>query len=610
MYRQSPRRPLALFALVLLALGCPRSPAAPPAAPLTGLTATERQRFYHLSMGSELMPLAWLRALESAQTGKPFLVDVERFGLLPDPADPDGLPVGLSAAESRDLRFAGKVVGLSCAACHVGELVYKGKKLRLDGAPGLFDADAFTKDLVESVILTLKTPDRLLAFLKRVHSDPAHARALAAARPGARAVLGAFPTMASLRSAGEMEKSLAGRLEVLLKQEGGRAAADLGSGLLQKGAGASAELRKLIGDIRQGDLRDLLALKPGAGSPLAQLKTAAERTAALTQTLEHLAETTRLLKARLAFAQKLLAERKRGLPTTAAGPGRADDFGLARNLIFDARLAGPLTAPCSVSHLWGVGRVRWQDWDGNTTSAMGRSVATALAAGAVFDPATFASTVLPKNLAELDNLATRIPPPAWPEELFGKIDAAKARRGAALFKQHCADCHQEAERLFDPKEVGTDPTRLRNFAAKLGDQEFADALRVTVGKYAQRAYRDNGISDQEARKLEAGRPNQWRTTNKYTARSLVSVWATAPYLHNGSVPTLYDLLLPAAQRPKKFPLGQRDYDPKKLGYTTDVAKPRFIFDTSLPGNSNAGHEYGTRLSEEDRWALLEYLKSI
>ena len=71
------------------------------------------------------------------------------------------------------------------------------------------------------------------------------------------------------------------------------------------------------------------------------------------------------------------------------------------------------------------------------------------------------------------------------------------------------------------------------------------------------------------------------------------MWATAPYLHNGSVPTLHDLLLPPKDRPKTFPLGHRDYDPAKVGYTTTADGPRFRFDTSKVGNSNAGHEYGT-----------------
>src|ERR1700704_3168687 len=86
---------------------------------LQGLTAAERERFYHLDQGGEIIPLDWLRALQSQDTGKPFLENMERSGLLPARDNADGLPVGISAAESRDLRFSGKMVGIPCAACHV-----------------------------------------------------------------------------------------------------------------------------------------------------------------------------------------------------------------------------------------------------------------------------------------------------------------------------------------------------------------------------------------------------------------------------------------------------------------------------------------------------------
>jgi hypothetical protein len=104
----------------------------------------------------------------------------------------------------------------------------------------------------------------------------------------------------------------------------------------------------------------------------------------------------------------------------------------------------------------------------------------------------------------------------------------------------------------------------------------------------------------------------------YKARPLTGIWATAPYLHNGSVPTLYDLLLPPADRPKEFYLGSRRYDAEKVGYvTTKVAEDDFLFQTRdsagrmIDGNSNAGHDYGNaELSHEDRMALVEYMKGL
>ena len=103
---------------------------------------------------------------------------------------------------------------------------------------------------------------------------------------------------------------------------------------------------------------------------------------------------------------------------------------------------------------------------------------------------------------------------------------------------------------------------------------------------------------------------------KYKARPLTGIWATPPYLHNGSVPSLKEMLLPAAQRSKTFHLGTREYDPAVGGYKDMPefdGKPSFTFDTTLPGNSNAGHEYGTGAKELDdtqRLELLEYLKSL
>jgi hypothetical protein len=96
----------------------------------------------------------------------------------------------------------------------------------------------------------------------------------------------------------------------------------------------------------------------------------------------------------------------------------------------------------------------------------------------------------------------------------------------------------------------------------------------------------------------------------YKAKPLAGVWATAPYLHNGSVPNLYQLLLPPGRRQRTFYVGSRTFDPKRVGLLTRKSPGAFLFDTGLPGNSNAGHTYGTDLTDEQRWDLLEYLKTL
>ena len=122
----------------------------------------------------------------------------------------------------------------------------------------------------------------------------------------------------------------------------------------------------------------------------------------------------------------------------------------------------------------------------------------------------------------------------------------------------------------------------------------------------------SGMTDAQIR---AARKQACLTTDHallaYKARPLDGIWATAPYLHNGSVPTLYDLLLPAAQRPASFALGTRAYDPVKVGYVTIAPENRFVFAANLEGNGNTGHDYGaSKMSDADRWALVEYMKTL
>jgi hypothetical protein len=104
----------------------------------------------------------------------------------------------------------------------------------------------------------------------------------------------------------------------------------------------------------------------------------------------------------------------------------------------------------------------------------------------------------------------------------------------------------------------------------------------------------------------------------YKARPLTGIWATAPYLHNGSVPTLYDLLLPPEERPASFWLGSREYDPVKVGYVGGPSEENtFEFNTRdslgrpIPGNANTGHDYdNASFTDEERRALVEYMKTL
>ncbi len=134
-----------------------------------GLTPTQRQGFYHLSQGSEIMPWIVLTAVDVADPGstKPFVENLERYGLLPDPGRADGAPVGLTVT-SNPFTFGMDFVGVNCAACHVGELRYGGKAVRVDGAPNMFNLQLFYSDAIDAVMATTSDRGKLWRALKRL----------------------------------------------------------------------------------------------------------------------------------------------------------------------------------------------------------------------------------------------------------------------------------------------------------------------------------------------------------------------------------------------------------------------------------------------------------
>jgi mono/diheme cytochrome c family protein len=201
-----------------------------------------------------------------------------------------------------------------------------------------------------------------------------------------------------------------------------------------------------------------------------------------------------------------------------------------------------------------------------------------------------------------------IEPPKYPFP----IDAAKARKGEAVFKENCARCHGTyGEDWTYPNKVvpldgiGTDRKRYENIGPEFG-----------------KAYNESWFAREETGGwFLTGQPI--RMTAGYQAPPLDGVWATAPYFHNGSVPTLYGVLNSKA-RPKVFTrsyhTGEEDYDKERVGWKVREVPPpgpklpaierRKVYDTTKPGRGNAGHTFGDDLTEEERWALIEYLKTL
>jgi|CZKJ01.1.fsa_nt_gi mono/diheme cytochrome c family protein len=534
----------------------------------------QRAGFYHTAQGTELLPYKWFLALEQPKVKLfgtvPKFSDtayLARFGFLPDaasPQNPDGLPVGFAKDTVVDPTSKTgetvEVVGLTCAACHTGQVEYQGKGIRIDGGSATIDLASFQTELGYAAAFADKIPFRFDRF--------------------ARAVLG------------------------------GNASADSKSKLRQE---------------FEAFLNVGLAEK-------------------------HAADAGKLYQA-------------------AGGFGRTDALGRIGNYVFGTELNNAnlrvANSPANFPPLWYTSWFAWVQYNASIQQPMVRNIGEALGVRArvnLTDPAKlYRSTVNVKNLWEMEGLLagptafTGLKSPAWPAEVFGPIDQVKAQKGAELYKQHCQHCHLPAldsPEIQDPKywevglegkhflklnvipldEIGTDPREASDWAQRtavtdalgLGTVSAAVGLRAVTGKIRDMNYAALGLSAEQKMEWNGYRNDDVVAPLAYRARPLGGLWATPPFLHNGSVPSLYQMLLPADRRDKTFYVGSREFDPKNVGYSTAKFDGGFEFDTDQPGdphpgNSNAGHEFrdtpgkgviGPELSDDERWAIIEYLKTL
>lgn len=340
------------------------------------------------------------------------------------------------------------------------------------------------------------------------------------------------------------------------------------------------------------------------------------------------------------------------------GFGRVDAFGRGGNAVF-GELAGaanlmPANAPVSIPALWGAWQFDWIQWNGSIQNQMARSIAEAIGVHApvMLKPEDgkkgFASAVDRKAIQELNEQAHKLNPPAWPTQIFGPVNPKRAAAGKRLYGELCAKCH-DAKRLEQPtpsgarlhptmvelRKIGTDPNHAFNFYARrvhMGTLAPLIGKQLLPGAEATQFVTTKIMERWDGK--ESSQPNVWRARLQYIARPLAGIWATAPFLHNGSVPNLYQLLSPASDRDRSFCMGTFQFDPIKVGFSTACADRERPFETVESGNSNAGHEFrdqsptekdlktdkddedyrhgviGPALFPEQRWAIIEYLKTL
>jgi mono/diheme cytochrome c family protein len=515
-----------------------------------GWSDGERQIFWFLTQGSRLLDYRWFVSLEEASGPALFKDGLARFGFIPARQSTVNQDA-LPIGVTRDRPGPDAKVGLTCAACHTSRLSLQGTPVIIEGGPTLVDFELFMKQLEVAMGTNGTNLDKFERFATRV--------------------LGA--------GAGETEKQ---RLK-----------------------------------------RDLDAAT----------------TVLRTHWNAH-------------------------WPAMPSGPGRIDAFGQIFNQVAAYAIKAPQNArvadaPVSYPFLWNAPQLDVVQWNGSASNGLFglgplfRNVGEALG---VFGEVTVEKKKFPEyvsslNLAglrTLEDMLKTLRPPAWPSRC-APIDRALAAAGRLLYKQYCARCHTPLDRtdtttsvraaMVPVTEVGTDTAMVQNYADRFEytriETGILEGQRKTFfpfPRFGERAkgiellsnvilgaVRGKGAGAPTARAQEDQREADTqvpllRSTMEYKAGPLTGVWATAPYLHNGSVPNLAELLTPAKDRVPTFYVGNNEFDFKNVGLSIDPSPGAVLFDTRTgKGNRNTGHtgqEYGTELTTDEKRALLEYLKVV
>ena len=531
-------------------------------------TPDTRADFYTRDQGSRLIPLRWIAALKQAN-GAPFLADsLSRYGYLPNEnSSPPGLPVGFTVANTT----TGETLGLTCAACHTRQITAGGKTYRIDGGPAIVDLQGLLTDLEAAVGTVLSTPATFDAF--------------------AQAVLGPAPTP---------EKAAALHDDLQAWYQPFHTIVTLGVPPIPWGPGRLD-------------------------------------------------------------AVSMIFNRLTGL-----------DIGPTPPYIIEANIKRA-DAPVRYPFLWNAYRQDKTQWpgfadNGNAILGLGRNVGEVTGVFAAYHPTKDAGRLLGINfvgenstnftgLIALESLIRKIGPPKW----IWPVNSARVAQGSKLFAQNCAaNCHEVkrgAPRSLNPldstwrtpiKNVGTD-TREWSILDRKVDPGVLTGVSIpglnppltnpdaplnvlgvsVIGSIIQHALPvvvPEDLGEQIARAGTAFTPETEALKGafhfgaaappfgSYESRVMRGIWAAAPYLHNGSVPTLAELLKPPAQRIAAFKIGPA-YDLDNVGLAIDQSPTTPTLQTTDcsaidSGNSRCGHDFGTHLTAVQKKALLEYLKTL
>ncbi|MDN3639206.1 di-heme-cytochrome C peroxidase [Simiduia curdlanivorans] len=621
----------------------------------------ERLWFYNTSQGSNLLPMSFALNLKHVDDQQPFFAPAHilRYRYLPQQvssSNPYGLPVGMTLDSYKGKPY----FGFTCAACHTTQINYQGLGIRIDGGPALADMENFMLDLGRSLEATLTNADLLSEFTAKVLEQ------------------GDYDSAEAIQDELEIFSQRIGTYNLVNKpRDTGRALTHYGYARLDAFGRiynrvlehliTKSQLQPLLEQhLPAAEADDLIA----AMAPMPELLRNQDRDFIIGQLNKKVS-----LKARL----KLLNDLFNPADAPVSYPFLWDiphhDYVQWNGIVQNAGI-GPLGR--NAGQVIGVfGTLEFEHNSGINPMAFINK--QSFSKGHI----EFTSSLDIRNLRLVEKQLKSLMSPQWPEQLLGAIDRDMAAKGRKHFVAYCASCHDDIVR-DDPRrrvvakfshydKVATDNKMAANSV------EFSGGSGIVEGRYVDTEVGDlyleprapiAGILSYTTRNviLERDPDKTWvewlaerafdflLTVNEnevkpsikrgdyspntmakpyeslraYKARPLNGIWATAPYLHNGSVPTLYDLLLPACTadnfvegecRPNDFVVGSREFDPRKVGFRSQ-GYSGFAFNTAIYGNYNTGHEYAAgktaqpngqvlpALDDAERMELLEYLKTL
>ncbi len=634
--------------------------------------------FYNTTQGSGLMSYDLFLELEEADSAELLRsnANMDRYRYLPQKPtffNPDGLPVGFT----KDAYQGHDYIGFTCAACHTGQVNYKNTAIRIDGGPSMADMVGFLTALEQSLNATIDEDAKFDSFVERVlalNNDYSSSEEIKKGLEEAAATVMIYNTVNhSELEYGYSRLDAFGRIynrvlqHVLNRDQVERL---LALAMNPDGSGQRLLTQVQINAVLH-DINETLIDDEQFNLVLERLQLTGGSYPGLTGA-EVLVVRNEIFNAPNApvsypFLWDIVQS------TYVQWNGLAGNSG-----------SGPIGR--NAGEVVGVfGILDWEVEENN-----GFTLAAFVSGQQSLEKRiTFNSSINMTNLRRLESHLRYLESPEWPAATFPgeadwRIDEQKRDRGELLYNEYCLSCHQVVQRdnlnrivvseMLQLDAVKTDPTMASNSVSYTGNsgnfegtyqttdvgpvviQEIAPVIQILTAatggviatpdhdkwffrRWAERLYTlIAGIIENPLKpSIKAGdyKPDTTSTPyaslESYKARSLNGIWATAPYLHNGSVPSLYDLLLPKRRpgdpagneyRPDSFMVGSREFDPVRVGLRTE-GYAGTDYDTTLPGNFNSGHEYAAGLtpqagqteplpamSADQRWDLVEYLKTL